>query len=216
MQRAEQLPLLPRTPVELGSGMQLLRPMGLRALVKKQAIGVEGCYGYPYQQVLSRSTLGRYENGMLPPLELAEHLDQLYESDGWIDLGLRTLWRPRWDPWKREESWPQRHHFTRWPARFSGLVWMKVVPAAVSVHEDHTLALAWGPWDRIVNLPALSREGVLLTTGKARDPDGVSRTLNLVCDKKAHILFGAGEDFEAENVLDIHEGWILARPHRSD
>ncbi|SIS18554.1 hypothetical protein [Williamsia sterculiae] len=192
--------------------MRLLRTVGLRLLVTKQDVGRQGCYGYTYELALSKSTLNRYENGTLPPLELAEHLDQLYEADGWIDVGLRTLWRPKWDPWEREDSWPQRYHFARWPARFSGLVWIKVVPAATSINEDHSLMLAWGPWNRTVELPTLGPTGVLLTTGKAKDPDGISRTLNFVCDKQTHVLFGAGEDFGGENVLDIHEGWTLARP----
>lgn len=206
---------VPQTSQELGEGMRALRSVGLRSLERNQHPGKTGIYGYTYRVRVSRSALSRYEGGVLPPLHLAAHLDQLYSADGWIDLGMRSLWRPHWDPWEQSDAWPQRMHFTRWPSRYSGLVWMKVVPASRSVDEDHTVILDWGPWHREVRLAHLSARGTLLITGKALDPDGISRTLNFACDKQVHVLFGAGDEgVDTEDVLDIRDGWMLARPER--
>lgn len=168
-----------------------------------------------YTFVLTKSTLSRYETGTLPPLDYAQHLDQLYDADGWIDMGLRTLWRPQWKPWEMPDAWPQRMHFMSWPADFSGLVWIKLIPAATTLPDTaHTVMLDWGPWARSVRAE-LPEHGVVLATGKAADPDGISRTLNLTSDLPIHILFGAGQVLEGESVIDIREGWSLAHPERA-
>lgn len=161
---------------------------------------------YVYNVVLARSTLSRYERGALPPLELAQHLDQLYEADGWIDLGLRTLWRPKWHPWLMPEAYPQAQHFIKWAAGYSGPVWVKVVPAAGNDGQDHRVTLRWGPWVQMAEV-TLPENGLVLVTGKAADDDGHAVTLNLTCDKVVHVLSGAGQDLDGEIVLGISDGW---------
>lgn len=203
---------LPRTGKELGLAMRSHRNVGLRIFEKRQEelLRKPGSQGYEYRCVLSRSRLSRFENGSLPPLELADHLDQLYEAEGWLKLALSSLWRSAWRPWETSSEWPLTMHFASWPANFSGLVWAKVVPCPDERGELHQLHINWGPWVRKVEV-VLHQAGVVLVTGKARDLDGVSRTLNLTCNKKVHVLFGCGEDLEGEELVDIRQGWVLAR-----
>lgn len=200
---------IPRTAIELGDGMRALRTRGLRAIEQDQirGLGKIGSQGHVYAVVLSKSTLSRYELGNLPPLELAEHLDQLYGADGWIELGLRTLWRSRWRPWSGTSALPECQHFIAWAASYAGPVWIKIVPASPNVGQEHRLALRWGPWRHDV-WARLDKNGVTLTTGKARDAGGIAVTFSIASDKKVHVLHGAGQDLHGEEELDIREGWL--------
>lgn len=168
------------------------------------------------QAFISAAQLSRYERGeILPSLEKAEALDRAYGADGWIVVALSALWRPRWQPWKDE--WPSRFHAATWPAAFRGLVWIKIIPATdepVTIDLD----LEWGPWGREEQLqfPQAS-QGIVLTTLKAVDDDGVSRTLNLKANKEVFALFGAGDHLEGEVlVMDIHRGWVRRNEDSSD
>lgn len=120
------------------------------------------------------------------------------------------MWRGDWRPWSTEGEWPSSIHSVAWPAALSGVVWLKVQPLAEHVDADHHLQLEWGPWIRRVETH-ISENGVLIFTGKAADADGISRTLNLTCNKRVFLLYGAGDGFDDEDrVIDIRRGWTLA------
>lgn len=160
---------------------------------------------------LSKSTLHRYETGQtLPPIQYAEVLDDVYLAKGWLMLSIRRLWRAKWDPWAVD--WPERYHSGSWPAEFSGVVWMKVLSADHNSSVKVAIDLEWGPWGQIIHC-TVPPQGVVLLTGKARDLDGVSRTLNLFSDQAVFILFGAGSgDLDSEVVVDIRRGWEFRNP----
>jgi hypothetical protein len=172
----------------------------LRSLEKRQS-------QKPRALVISKSQLSRYEQGLLlPPLDYADHLDDLYAADGWVSMSLKALWRPRWTPWV--EEFPAQFHHGGWPAEYHGSVWIKLLPIIENVGNVHTIDLEWGPWGRRVVEP-LPRTGLILVTGKMRDADGISRTCNLASDLHVYALFGAGEGLEGEEVRMIHRGWEL-------
>jgi transcriptional regulator with XRE-family HTH domain len=198
-----------RTTQELATGMRALRKVGLRGLETEQ-----GCGDPPYEIVLSRSTLSRYESGrVLPPLEYGPHLDRLYRASGWIDMSIRTLWQAEWDPWHSPSQWPERNFYFSWPASYSGDVWIEVAPIPAEVGMATNLVLNWGPWERRVDI-VLPAAGAVLQTGKAADADGISRTLNLQGDRPFYALSGAGTKGSPRGgcTLDIREGWRLTRP----
>lgn len=85
---------------------------------------------------------------------------------------------------------------------------MKLVPLPENVGASHSVHLEWAPWERDVEL-SISATGAVITTGKAVDRDGISRTLNLVSDKPVFVLFGAGEIAEESQVVNIRRGWTL-------
>jgi hypothetical protein len=82
-----------------------------------------------------------------------------------------------------------------------------VVPVPQHVDGPHTLVLSWGPWRRTVEVD-LKREGLLLVTGKARDPGDVEVILHLSSDRPVYAVFGAGEMPEHKPQLDIRKGWL--------
>lgn len=160
-----------------------------------------------YSLSLSHAQLARYEVGqLLPPLQYAQHLDRLYEAEGWIEMNLRSLWRPRWDPWGQEHGSVSRFHSNGWPAKYGGVVWVKLKPHAQTLDSPHGITLTWGPWVCEVHVEIQS-QGVVLLTGKAIDLDGVSNTCNLTCDKPVFALFGAGGALDGDVVIDIRDQW---------
>lgn len=168
------------------------------------------------KQQLSRSQLGRYEQGKtLPKLSYAEYLDRLYHADGWIEIELANLWSRLWDPWLASDHPPKRMYFNRWPKAYSGWVWIQLKPTAQSVDQLHHIDLSWGPWQASVDQP-LSKEGLFLTTGKAETPEeqGKSTTMDVECDQPTFVLFGSGEPYGGANVLDIRKYWKETRPER--
>jgi transcriptional regulator with XRE-family HTH domain len=193
---------LARDRLELGKQMKAIRgKTGLRKFEEAQDAGSAGL-------VISRSQLSRYEQGkVLAPLKYAEHLDHLYDAGGWVDLSLKNLWRPRWNPWADE--FPALHHYGLWPALHHGLVWVKVKPTAENIDCMHALTLEWGPWGHSVTA-VLPAEGIVLVTGKAVDDEGTNSALELVADRNVFALFGAGEDLDGEITIDIHRGWVNA------
>lgn len=163
--------------------------------------------------MLSKSTLDRYERGeKLPPLEYASHLDELYEGEGWVEMSIRTLWRPKWNPWLEDHGVVRRVHAGRWPAQYDGQVWIMLKPQPESVGQEHEIELEWGPWGHRVTV-VLDEDGVVLATGKARDIDGISRTCNVTTRPEAYALYGAGEALEGDTVIDIRRGWSKTNPN---
>lgn len=194
----------PTNASEFGASLRALRGVGLGTLASEQSGNL----------VLSKSQLHRYESGqLLPPLKHAEHLDRLYRANGWVAMTLRTLWRPRWDPWAQGEERCIRLHAVSWPAPYSGPVWIKIKPAASWADQTHQVVLEWGPWlqDVTLHLPV---GGVVLMTGKSADLDGVSRTCNVTTSPPTFLLHGAGDDLSEEVVRDIRRGWAKA-PHEA-
>lgn len=206
---ADDVSLSPGSPAELGAGLRALRTMGLRRLAARQGSS-------PGALVLSKSQLARYEGGeVLPPLEYAEHLDVLYQGEGWVELSIRTLWRPKWNPWRLEHGSAGRYHAGRWPAEHGGLVWIKIKPLPKHVNMTHEIDLEWGPWRRHVTC-SLPGRGIVLATGKGRDPDHISRVCNITTDPAVFTLYGAGESLTDENVLDIRRGWQKVNDQASE
>lgn len=194
---------LPSDAAELGEGLRKLRTLGLKKLADSQVRGP----GLP--PPLSKSTLHRYEQGkLLPPLEHAKRLDQLYSGDGWVEVSLRSLWRSSWDPWASPDGGTSMFHSVEWPARYSGVVWMKLKPTKTDVDQLHRFHLAWGAWIRDVEL-RLPAAGVLLLTGKAIDYDDVARTCNVTANRRVYLLHGAGDQLHGETIIDIRQGWQL-------
>ena len=142
----------------------------------------------------------------MPPLAHAAQLDQLYAADGWLETSLQTLLSGTWDPQHEPSAWPARAHFVRWPAAYGGKVWIKVMAADGTTGLDHRVRLEWGPWSREVCVP-ISLRGVVITTGKAVDRDGVSHTLALTCDRLVHVVFGVGEPRPVESAIVASRGW---------
>lgn len=167
MREARRPPLIPVNAEQLGSGLRALRGRaGVRRVADRQRSG-------PGALVLSKSALDRYERGVvLPPLEYAQHLDALYEGEGWVEMSIRSLWRPKWNPWLEDHGTVRRLHAGRWPAQYDGQVWIKVKPQPESVGQEHEIELEWGPWGRRVTL-VLEEAGIVLATAKARDLDGI-------------------------------------------
>lgn len=167
-----------------------------------------------YAQLLntSESVLRRYEQGIAPHPRLrdAEHLDEIYRANGWIKLSIVQLRSPDWDPWG--ESWAAAQHHCSWPAMLSSQVWIRFEPVAETKNEDHTFILNWGPWQHTFTTKLLS--GLYVTTGKARDLDGISVTLTASClDHPFHMLHGAGDIPEpTKPKLDISQSWSRVRP----
>ncbi|MAU84032.1 MAG: hypothetical protein CME34_19610 [Gordonia sp.] len=195
-----------RSTAEFGDGLRALRGQrGLRRLAREQDQADNA------QFHISHAQLSRYERGeVLPPLSIAEHLDWLYEGDGWVSTNIRQLWRRTWNPWSIHSAGPTRMHSAMWPAPFAGIVWLKIQPTADAVGTEHRFALEWGPWMRAIDV-VVPRNGALLFTGKAKDADGIPRTLNLTCDKRVFLLHGAGDEFEDEEVVvDLRRGWRIA------
>ncbi len=192
---------IPSSPTEFGNGLRALRTVGLLKLARRQEVG-------PGRLVLSKSQLFRYEQGvLLPSLTYAEHLDELYEAEGWVKMSLRTLWRPKWNPWREDYGVASYRHAVDWPAPYRGMVWIQVKPLPENVGLLHRFILDWGPWTRLVQ-SFLSSEGVVLVTGKAPDGDGYSKTCNFGSNHKVFTIHGAG-DVEDEAIIDIRQGWRL-------
>ncbi len=199
---------MPTNADELGTGLRALRRVGVRRLAARQPSG-QGLL------VLSKSALDRYERGIvLPPLEYAHHLDALYEGKGWVEMSIRALWRAQWNPWERDHGTAKRIHAGRWPAQYGGLVWIKLKPQPDSVGQEHTIEREWGPWGRTVTA-VLPEAGFVLSTGKAVDDDGISRTCNVTTQPVTYALFGAGESLDGETVIDVRRGWSIANPEAS-
>jgi hypothetical protein len=160
--------------------------------------------------VLSKSQLQRYEAGVcLPALEHAEHLDRLYDGQGWVEMALRSLWRARWNPWTREHGNASTHHAGIWPAAYEGMVWIKLKPWPEHADQPHHLTLNWGPWTTLVE-HVITKDGLILTTGKAADLDRVAVTCNLDTEPEAFALFGAGTnslDQDLATVVDLRSAW---------
>lgn len=187
---------------KFGVGLRAWRTSSLRDLEAKQHTS-----GFGY--VLSKSQLHRYEIGeTLPNLNVAQHLDRLYDADGWVEMALRSLWRPAWTPWRDEHRPPRRLHAGSWPAGYGGPVWVKVLPHPETLRCEHVIVLEWGPWKREVRWTP-DDIGLVLVTGKAPDADGVSRTCNVSVNYPVFVLFGAGDELSGEVVRDIRSGWVL-------
>jgi hypothetical protein len=99
-----------------------------------------------------------------------------------------------------------RLHAGRWPAQYGGLVWIKIKPLPETADQEHKIFVEWGPWGRSVQT-MIGREGVVIATGKGRDPDGISRVCNLTSDHAVFALYGSGESLNDETVIDIRRGW---------
>jgi hypothetical protein len=192
---------LPSNAIELGIGLRGLRGRhGLRKLEARQDRDPK------FRYTISKSQLQRYERGdLLPPLAHAEHLDSLYDGQGWVDISLRSLWRTRWDPWGTTDR-PSRHHAVEWPAKLAGIVWLKVIPVQRGAESDHHIELVWGPWSQTIDI-AIEARGAVLFTGKAEDEDGMPVTCNVSADRPVHLLHGAGDDFVDDIALDVRSGW---------
>lgn len=186
---------------EFAQALRRLRRVGLRTLVARQEEDPGA-----FEIVLSRTQLSRYETGqLLPPVRHARHLDRLYEADGWLEMRLQNLWRPDWDPWTESDLVPQTYHAVEWPWRYAGLVWIKLIPARVG-ESVRTIELQWGHWVFRRELE-LARDGLVLTTGKARDVDGISVICNIASEEPVFVLHGTGTDLSGEKVLDIRQMW---------
>lgn len=198
----------PESWEEFGAALKTLR--GSRSL-RLLAAAQEDTERFDVRQVRSKTYLHRLEKGEARvSIELAEHIDLLYDGRGWLSLAARSLWRSVWDPWSSENAALATVHAMGWPAPMSGAVWIKIHTAAQTFDAHHTIDLEWGPWMRRVETP-VSAAGVVLLTGKMRDADGISRTCNLTCDKRVFALFGAGSELTGEShVIDIRRGWRLA------
>lgn len=124
-------------------------------------------------------------------------------------MSIRSLWRPKWNPWLKDHGTARRVHAGRWPAQYDGQVWIKVKPRPETVGQVHEIALEWGPWARQVKV-VLDEVGVVLTTAKAKDLDGISRTCNVTTEPQAYVLYGAGEALAGELVVDSRRDWSKA------
>ncbi|SIS19308.1 hypothetical protein [Microbacterium sp. RURRCA19A] len=157
--------------------------------------------------MLSKSQLQRYETGqLLPPLKYADHLDALYEADGWVKLSLSALHAATWDPWAEGHAPARLEHAHEWPASYRGPVWVAVWPLPEHVGRKHPLTLDWGAWSAALTL-TLGAQGRALTTGKSADPSGVPVTFNLESDLPVFTLSGAGPAPSGFLVTRIHRKW---------
>lgn len=176
---ASKVPAVPSTSQEFGAGLRALRTVGLRCLASEQTTGGVDCL------VLSKSQLARYESGeTLPPLKYADHLDGLYQAEGWVTMSLHALWRPRWNPWAAEHG----------------------VAKASHAGQMHRLTLDWGPWTQDIQ-DLIEAHGIVLLTGKSAGANGVAVTCNLTSSPSTFALFGVGENLEGEKVKDIRRDW---------
>ena len=119
---------------------------------------------------VSRSSLSRYENSAPMPVKTAEHLDEVLNAKGWLFASVSRLRESGWTPWTGESSACTFEH--RWPAPYSGPVWIHLVPEPGNVGRRHTVVLLWGPWRRDLTATLVAR-GLVLVTGKSPDKSGV-------------------------------------------
>jgi hypothetical protein len=81
-----------------------------------------------------------------------------------------------------------------------------VVPQPPNVGRAHAVALQWGPWQRVLTV-TLDDQGVVLTTGKARDGDDVGIACHIYSDLPVYVRCGAGAVADGSVVVDISSGW---------
>jgi hypothetical protein len=120
----------------------------------------------------------------------AAAFDRLYGAGGWVEMGLYSLHRNRWDPWAQESESHQTHHMV-WPARYQGDVWVKIKPLPEHIDEDHCITVLWGT-HRAAQDYRVPAEGLVLVTGGGPHhiDEGVHRFI-LNSDLPVHALFGA-------------------------
>lgn len=157
-----------------------------------------------YALPISKTSLARFENGSLPSLKYARDLDALYGADGWIELSMSALWKPRWRPW--DDGAPRKYHAFRWPASYQGVVWFEVRAQRDSSEPTHALEVRWGPW-RLTLERTIPASGETFWTGKSRDADGVATSLELKSSLPVHVLFGADLESAGEHLVDIRSLW---------
>lgn len=160
---------------------------------------------HTYRESISKSSLARYEAGRLPAMRYAHDLDVLYSADGWIELSMSALWKPRWEPWKGTQ--PEAYHVFRWPAAYRGAVWFDVRPRRDLVGRAHRVDVRWGPW-RVTLQRDLPADGVTFWTGKDEDRDGVAPAIELESSLPVHVLFGARLETAGDNPVDIRDLWL--------
>ena len=191
---------LPSTAFEFGAGLRALRSVSLRDLEARQPQG-RGAL------VLSKSQLQRYETGqLLPPLSYTDHLDGLYDANGWVKLSLSALYAVTWNPWAEGGALAATAHAHEWPAPYRGPVWIVIKPLPENAGNAHTVTLDWGAWSAGLTL-AVGTKGLTLTTGKSLDRSGVAVTFNLESDLPVFTLFGAGAPPSGYPVTRIHRRW---------
>lgn len=191
----------------LGRGLRRLRnvaggkTLSLDQIVARQDVLV-------FTRRISRSALHRYEAGGLPPLASADQLDQMYQAKGWVSSMIHALWRSDWDPWRDALQVASRRHTFSWPAPYAGEVWILIKGQAKSALASHRLIVSWGNHvHRGAYVP--STNGVLLSTGKAADVDGIPVPVNLSSDRPVFVLHGVGEVDTSAFCIDIRASWYV-------
>ncbi len=117
------------------------------------------------------------------------------------EAAVAHLLRPVWQ-WSYAELRRQHGHY--WPAAYQGDVWILVVPAEEWSRHRHVIHLAWGPWERRVDV-ILPASGLVLVTGKGFDDRKILCELN--CDRALAALFGLGPLADDVKPMNMKVGW---------
>lgn len=122
-------------------------------------------------EMLSESTLRRFEKGRRIRLEHAHHVDELYRGGGEIEGRIRLLLN-REAPLDRpildvpSDAIVKRSVY--WPKDYSGDVWLQLLGTNPDVQR---IWLSWGGWRTVVDV-RLTKHPVLVTGQTATHDDG--------------------------------------------
>lgn len=198
---------LPETPGQLGEKLRGWRTQGPGTwpLTVQHLESDQENNGYPAKW--SAQALEDFEGGQLPALRDAAALDRLYGANGWIALGLRSLYRDQWEPWAQDHGVADHHHRGVWPGRYEGPVWVKLMPLPEHISRKHLITCLWGP-NRHKKDYELTEEGLILVTGKTPHPPAEgAREFILRAELPVFALFGAGKVPRTENLHSIRNEW---------
>jgi len=173
-----------RRPAPLSGRPAYLRDLGTLLIALR---GDKGLREAAARIGVPKSTLWRWENTGRVPSRKAQLLDDAYGCGREFVEAVVRLRQRVWNPYYGENAEP--HHAHRWPAEYSGQVWIWVRPASAHVGRVHDIRIRWGPWRQNVTR-ALGREGLTLLTGKGKDD--VAITCEVMLDQTGLVLFGTG------------------------
>ncbi|GAA0251808.1 hypothetical protein GCM10010492_60290 [Saccharothrix mutabilis subsp. mutabilis] len=96
------------------------------------------------------------------------------------------------------------------PREYVGMVWIRLVPAAENAGSQHQVTLRWGPFQRLVDIPANAMPSSL--AHHKTKPDSV--TLHASVSPAAVLNFGCGRPPDAR-YINIDEGWTRSSSNYS-
>ena len=142
---------------------------------------------------VSKSTLHRWESGAAVPLSWAAPLDQTFGTAGWLLYAANRLHVDDWCPAADTDD-ARVSHTHRWPAVYSGVVWVVLKLAVVpprSASAGLSVTLSRGGHD-LASQRFRGLERVVVCIRKTAQNDGVAAPMTVRTSVPTFALFGAG------------------------